>query len=80
MYKRQLPPRAAEDLYWFGRYAERAESTARLVLVADDLVEDHLTRPGTAGHDAMRVLLAAIDAVTAGQRYRGCLLYTSRCV
>lgn len=66
-----LPPRAAEDLYWFGRYAERAESTARLVLVADDLVEDHLTRPGTAGHDAMRVLLAAIDAVTAGQRYRG---------
>ena len=66
-----LPSRAAEDLYWFGRYVERAESTARLLLVADDLVEDHLTRPSTPGHKAMVVVLAAIDAVTAGQRYRG---------
>jgi uncharacterized circularly permuted ATP-grasp superfamily protein/uncharacterized alpha-E superfamily protein len=66
-----LPPRAADDLYWFGRYVERAESTARLLLVADDLVEDHLGRPGTPGHAAMAVVLDAIDAVTAGQRYRG---------
>lgn len=66
-----LSSQAAEDLYWFGRYAERAESTARLLRVADDLVEDHLTRPGTAGHAAMCLVLAAIDAVTAGQRYRG---------
>lgn len=66
-----LPPRAAEDLYWFGRYVERAESTARLLLVADDLVEDHLTRPGTIGHAAMTTMLGAIDAVTSVQRYRG---------
>ena len=66
-----LPPRAAEDLYWFGRYVERAESTARLLLVADDLVEDHLTRPGTIGHAAMVAMLGAVDAVTSVQRYRG---------
>ena len=65
-----LSPRAAEDLYWFGRYVERAESTARLLIVADDLVEDHLTRPGTVGHEAMRLVLAALDEVTSGQRYR----------
>lgn len=65
-----LSARAAEDLYWFGRYAERAESTARLLLVVDDLVEDHVSRPGTDGHVAMRVLVAAVDAVTTGQRDR----------
>ncbi len=70
-----LSNRSAEDLYWFGRYAERAEATARLLLVADDLVEDHLNRPGTAGHEAMTVVLDAIDTLTAVRRER--LLSTS---
>lgn len=65
-----LPPQAAEDLYWFGRYAERAESTARLLRVADDLAEDHLRRRGTAGHLAMRALIDAIDGVTSVHRDR----------
>ena len=65
-----LPPRAADDLYWFGRYAERAESTARLIMVADDLVEDHVRRPGTPGYEAMQVLLDAIDGVTVVHRDR----------
>ena len=65
-----VSPRAAEDLYWFGRYAERAESTARLVLVADDLVEDHQRRPATPGFEAMRTLIDVVDALTAVQRYR----------
>lgn len=56
---------AAQDLYWFGRYAERGESTARLALVAQDLVEDSSEHPGTDGFVAMSVLLDAIDAVTA---------------
>lgn len=56
---------AAQDLYWFGRYSERGESTARLALVAQDLVEDSSERPGTDGFVAMAVLLDAIDAVTA---------------
>lgn len=66
-----LSARAAEDLYWFGRYAERAESTARLLVVADDLVEDHLRHPGTAGFEAMQVVIDAIDSVTSVHRQRG---------
>lgn len=56
---------AAQDLYWFGRYSERGESTARLALVAQDLIEDSSEHPGTDGFVAMSVLLDAIDAVTA---------------
>ncbi|WP_068400180.1 circularly permuted type 2 ATP-grasp protein, partial [Kribbia dieselivorans] len=59
-----LSPRAAGDLYWMGRYAERAESTARLVAVTENLVDDHLTRAGSAGHTAMEVLLGALASVT----------------
>lgn len=65
-----LSPSAAEDLYWFGRYTERAEATARLLLVADNLVEDHLGRPRSIGYAAMRVLIDAVDAVTAVHRDR----------
>ena len=54
-------PRVASDLYWMGRYAERAEAAARLLRVADNLVDDHAARPGTTGHTAM---LAILDAVT----------------
>lgn len=32
--------RVAEDLYWFGRYIQRAENTARLVATHSDLVLD----------------------------------------
>jgi uncharacterized alpha-E superfamily protein len=32
--------RVAEDLYWFGRYMQRAENTARLILTHSDLVLD----------------------------------------
>lgn len=65
-----LSPRAAADLYWFGRYAERGESIARLLTVADDLVEDHLGRRGTAGHRAMQVLLEAVDALSTSRPER----------
>ncbi|WP_203567882.1 circularly permuted type 2 ATP-grasp protein [Aestuariimicrobium ganziense] len=59
-----LTPRAAGDLYWLGRYAERAESTARLVAVADNLVDDHISRPGSAGHTALETLLDAVSQLT----------------
>jgi uncharacterized alpha-E superfamily protein len=32
--------RVAEDLYWFGRYVQRAENTARLIAVHSDLLLD----------------------------------------
>ena len=59
-----LAPRVAEDLFWLGRYAERAEDTARLLRVVDDLAEDHGRRPDTVGGRALRVLLAATTHAT----------------
>ena len=59
-----LSPRVADNLYWMGRYAERAEGTARLLKVADDFAEDHSSRPGTAGAEAMRVLLQTVGNLT----------------
>ncbi|TWE12735.1 circularly permuted type 2 ATP-grasp protein [Rudaeicoccus suwonensis] len=59
-----LAPRAAEDLFWLGRYAERAETGSRLLLVADDLVADTMGRAGTTAAAATEVLLKAISALT----------------
>lgn len=56
-------PRVAADLYWMGRYTERAEAAARLLRVADNLVDDHVGRPGTTGHTAMTVMLEAVTEV-----------------
>lgn len=58
------PPSAAGHLYWFGRYAERAEATARMLKVSDQLLEDNLRRPGTPGHAAMGSMLEAVSMVT----------------
>lgn len=55
--------RVASDLYWLGRYAERAEAASRLIRVADNLVDDHAGRPGTTGHAAMTAMLRALSAV-----------------
>ena len=59
-----LTPRAAASLFRLGRHAERAEGTARLLMTADNLVEDHLQRPGTPGHAAMLAVLDAVAQVT----------------
>ncbi len=59
-----LPPRVAENLFWLGRYAERAEDTVRLVRVVDELAEDWVTRPGTAGAAVVEVLTEATRRVT----------------
>ncbi len=53
-------PRILEDMYWFGRYAERAEDLLRLVLVAHALGEDFRTRPGSAGAAGLDALMQAI--------------------
>ena len=66
------PPRVAADLYWMGRYAERAESAARLLRVADNLVDDHAARPGTTGHAAMLAILEAVtDVMSVRPGFRG---------
>ena len=64
-----LAPRAAEGLFWIGRYAERAQTTARLLRVTDDLVEDHANWPDTPGEAAMRTLVGAVGAMTRSGRW-----------
>ncbi|MFT3860117.1 circularly permuted type 2 ATP-grasp protein [Micropruina sp.] len=59
-----LPPRVADNLYWMGRYAERAEGTARLLKVVDDFAEDNSSLRGTPGSRATDVLLDAVAWVT----------------
>lgn len=57
-----LSPRTAENLFWMGRYAERAEGTVRALRAAVDRWEDFHRAPGSVGGRALAVLLAALDA------------------
>jgi uncharacterized circularly permuted ATP-grasp superfamily protein/uncharacterized alpha-E superfamily protein len=59
-----LSSRVAEDMFWLGRYAERAEDAVRLLRVAADLVGDHSLRPGSVGASSLAVMLRAVTAVT----------------
>jgi len=63
-----VPPRVARALMTIGRTAERAESTARLLKVADDLTEDFGSRPGSAGAAATATLLGAVGRITGVER------------
>jgi len=59
-----LPSRAAENLFWVGRYAERAEGTARLIRTTlnyfgdDDVIGDEIEA------ECLRQLLRALTQVT----------------
>lgn len=55
-----VPPRTAENLYWMGRYAERAESTARVLRAVVDRWDDYHAAPDSAGGQALDVLLQAL--------------------
>ncbi|KRB78567.1 hypothetical protein ASE01_04735 [Nocardioides sp. Root190] len=60
---RSLPatvPRVLDDMFWFGRYAERAEDMLRLVLTAHVLVTDYRSRPGSTGGVSLEVLMSAV--------------------
>jgi uncharacterized circularly permuted ATP-grasp superfamily protein/uncharacterized alpha-E superfamily protein len=59
-----LPPRVAENLFWLGRYAERAEDTVRVLRVVDDLAEDWAARQGTPGAATLEVMLRALRRLT----------------
>lgn len=63
-----ISPRTAENLYWMGRYAERAEDRARVLRVVADRWDDFHARPASAGGRALAVLLASLvpDALPAG--------------
>lgn len=62
-----ISPRTAENLWWMGRYAERAEDRARVLRVVADRWDDYHRRPASAGGRALAVLLASLtpDALPA---------------
>ncbi len=59
-----LSPRVAADMFWLGRYAERAEGTARLLRAVTDRWADFQSSPEPAGRQALETLLRATTAVT----------------
>ncbi len=60
-----LPSRAAENLFWFGRYGERCDSAARLLRVAIGGVLDHDAEPadGVAPALILAERLGVIDSL-----------------
>ncbi|GAA4819141.1 circularly permuted type 2 ATP-grasp protein [Nocardioides caeni] len=67
---RSLPatvPRVLDDMFWMGRYAERAEDLLRLVLVVHVLVADYRTRPRTTGGVSLEVMMDAVHRLTGRQ-------------
>ncbi|QCW52152.1 hypothetical protein FE634_20115 [Nocardioides dongxiaopingii] len=53
-------PRILADMFWFGRYAERAEDLLRLVLAAHSLAEDFRDRPRSTGAAGLEVMMGAV--------------------
>ncbi len=59
-----LSPRVAADLFWLGRYAERAEGTARLLRAVADRFADFRSSPEPAAGEVLDMLRRAATAVT----------------
>ncbi|WP_420873752.1 circularly permuted type 2 ATP-grasp protein [Nocardia huaxiensis] len=57
-------PRVLNDLFWLGRYGERAEATVRLLTAIHDRYQDYRYRPWLEGAEAMPVLIAALSHMT----------------
>lgn len=57
-------PRVLSDLFWLGRYSERAESTARLLNVTRERYHEFRYRRELAGSECVPVLLAALGRIT----------------
>jgi uncharacterized circularly permuted ATP-grasp superfamily protein/uncharacterized alpha-E superfamily protein len=57
-------PRVLADLFWMGRYAERAENTARLLTVTRERYHEFRFRQDMEGSECVPVLLAALGRIT----------------
>jgi uncharacterized circularly permuted ATP-grasp superfamily protein/uncharacterized alpha-E superfamily protein len=57
-------PRVLSDLFWLGRYAERAESMARLLTVTRERYHEFRYRRELAGSECVPVLLTALGRIT----------------
>ncbi len=62
--KYHLPSRAAENLFWVGRYAERAEATARLLRIIFHFYREGGRLEDEIEVEAVPVLLQALTQVT----------------
>ena len=60
-----MSSRAAENLFWLGRYAERAETMARLVRAAHDRRDFQGQGSNPAGTECLEILLGAITRVSS---------------
>jgi uncharacterized circularly permuted ATP-grasp superfamily protein/uncharacterized alpha-E superfamily protein len=56
--------RAAENLFWLGRYAERAESTVRLLRTVHGRLDELQSSTAGPGRAALTVLLEAVTRIT----------------
>ena len=57
-------PRVLSDLFWMGRYAERAETMARLLIVTRERYHEFRYRQNMEGSECVPVLLAALGKMT----------------
>jgi uncharacterized circularly permuted ATP-grasp superfamily protein/uncharacterized alpha-E superfamily protein len=60
----QIPSRVAENLWWLGRYAERAEAVTRLLRAAFDRRNDFQGSVNSPGIESFHALLVALTAIT----------------
>jgi uncharacterized circularly permuted ATP-grasp superfamily protein/uncharacterized alpha-E superfamily protein len=57
-------PRVLSDLFWLGRYGERAENLARLLTVTRERYHEFRHRQGTEESECVPVLLGALGHIT----------------
>ncbi|HVQ50675.1 MAG TPA: circularly permuted type 2 ATP-grasp protein [Mycobacterium sp.] len=57
-------PRVLSDLFWMGRYAERAENMARLLTVTRERYHEYRYRRELDGSECVPVLLTALGQIT----------------
>ncbi|WP_037181330.1 circularly permuted type 2 ATP-grasp protein [Rhodococcoides fascians] len=57
-------PRVLGDLFWFGRYSERAEDMTRLLIAARERHQDYRSMPWLDGSDSLPILLQAVTKVS----------------
>lgn len=57
-------PRVLGDLFWLGRYSERAEDMTRLLIAARERHQDYRSMPWLDGSDSLPILLEAVTRVS----------------
>lgn len=57
-------PRVLNDLFWMGRYSERAEAVVRLLIATHECYQDYHYRSWLQGAAALPILMAALARTT----------------